>query len=122
LILARLQIPIPFLGGAANTIGASASVLGLLGAITHYGRTGGSRLIREQAGQYILWFVISGLLFRGTDNVAHLGGFLGGYAVSALMNPLARERGDHLIGAMVCLAATLLALVFSVVSNLALSG
>ena len=113
---------IPFLSGGLLTMGASASVLGLLGAITHYGRTGGSRLIREQAKQYIIWFVISGLIFPGTDNYAHLGGFLGGYGVSALMNPLARERGDHLIGAMVCLAATALALVFSVVSNLSLLG
>jgi rhomboid protease GluP len=113
---------IPFLRGGYQTMGASAAVLGLLGAITHYGRTGGSRLIREQAAQYIIWFVISGLIFPGTDNTAHLGGFLGGYGVSALMNPLARERGDHLIGAMVCLVATLLALVFSVVSNLPLLG
>ena len=69
-----------------------------------------------------LVFIISGLIFPGTDNYAHLGGFLGGYGASALMNPLARERGDHLIGAIVCLAATLLALVFSVVTNLALLG
>jgi rhomboid protease GluP len=113
---------IPFLSGGFFTMGASASVLGLLGAITHYGRTGGSRLIREQAKQYIIWFIISGLIFPGTDNYAHLGGFLGGYGASALMNPLARERGDHLIGAMVCLAATLLALVFSVVNNFELLG
>ena len=113
---------IPFLSGGLLTMGASASVLGLLGAITHYGRTGGSRLIRDQAKQYIIWFIISGLIFPGTDNYAHLGGFLGGYGASALMNPLARERGDHLIGAMVCLAATLLALVYSVVSNIALLG
>jgi rhomboid protease GluP len=113
---------IPFLSGGYKTVGASASVLGLLGAITHYGRTGGSRLIREQAWQYIIWFIISGLIFPGTDNTAHLGGFLGGYGASALMNPLARERGDHLIGAMVCLAATLLALVFSVVKNSGILG
>jgi hypothetical protein len=29
------------------------------------------------------------------------------------MNPLTRERGDHVIGAVVCLAATLLAIVAS---------
>ena len=89
--------------------------------IAHYGRTGGSSLIRAQVKQYLVWFIISGLLFPGIDNFAHLGGFLGGYAASALLNPLARERGDHLIIAIGCLVATLLAIVTSVVTGLALA-
>ncbi len=114
-------LPIPFfLRGASFTMGASASVLGLLGAIAHYGRTGGSRLIREQVKQYLVWFIISGLIFRGTDNYAHLGGFIGGYAASSMMNPLARERGDHLLIAAGCLIATLLAIVFSLVNGFGL--
>jgi hypothetical protein len=36
------------------------------------------------------------------------------------MNPLTRERGDHLLMAVGCLAATLLAIVFSVVRQLGL--
>jgi rhomboid protease GluP len=113
-------LPIPLLRGAPFTMGASASVLGLLGAIAHYGRTGGSSLIRAQVKQYLVWFVISGLLFPGTDNYAHLGGFLGGYAVSAVLNPLTRERGDHLLIAIGCLVATLLAIALSVVKGLGL--
>ena len=32
------------------------------------------------------------------DNYAHAGGFVGGYLdVQQIMNPLSRERGDHLI-------------------------
>ena len=42
----------------------------------------------------------------GIDNYAHLGGFAGGYFTSAFLNPMTRERGDHMIIAMVCLAAT----------------
>ena len=105
------------MGAALYTIGASASILGLLGAIVHYGRTGGSSLIRAQVKQYLVWFIISGLLFPGTDNYAHLGGFLGGYAASTLLNPLARERGNHLIIAIGCLVATLLAIVTSVIKG-----
>jgi rhomboid protease GluP len=56
---------------------------------------------------------VFGLIMPGVDNYAHAGGFLGGYAASAFMNPLTRERGDHVIGAVVCLAATLLAIVAS---------
>jgi rhomboid protease GluP len=120
LIFLYSGLQVPLMGVGLTTVGASASILGLLGAIAHYGRTGGSSLIRAQVKQYLLWFIISGILLRGTDNWAHLGGFLGGYAASALLNPLARERGDHLLVAIGCLVATLLAIVASVVKGLGL--
>lgn len=109
---------IPFFQGAGFTVGASASIFGLLGALLHYGRVSGSSLIRSQAGQYAFILFLFGLFMPGVDNYAHAGGFLGGYAVSAFMNPLQRERGDHLIIAAVCLAATFLAVVFSVLHGL----
>ena len=39
----------------------------------------------------------------GIDNFAHAGGFIGGYATSSFFNPLTRERGDHMIVALVLL-------------------
>ena len=62
-------------------------------------------------------FAVFGLIMPGVDNYAHAGGFLGGYAASAFMNPLTRERGDHMIVAAVCVAATFLAVVISVVTG-----
>jgi len=56
----------------------------------------------------------------GVDNYAHAGGFLGGYAASALMNPLSRERGDHLVIAFLCLVATVLSIIVSIVAGLSL--
>jgi rhomboid protease GluP len=112
--------PIPFLRGARITIGASASVFGLLGALVHYGRTSGSSLIRGQATQYAVILFVFGLLMQGVDNFAHAGGFAGGYAVSALFNPLTRERGDHMVMAALCVAATLLAIVASMIVGLPL--
>ena len=44
-------MPLPLLRGAAFTMGASASIFGLLGALAHYGRTSGSSLIRGEAKQ-----------------------------------------------------------------------
>src|SRR5450759_552420 len=41
-------LPIPFLHGASMTIGASAPLFGLIGALYHYGRTTSS-VIRQQA-------------------------------------------------------------------------
>jgi rhomboid protease GluP len=112
----------PFLGGAGFTIGASGAVFGLLGALVHYGRKSGSRLIRGEAMRYAIVLFVFGLFMPGIDNYAHAGGFLGGYAMSAFFNPLTRERGDHLLVALGCLVATLLAIVVSVVKGLSLLG
>jgi rhomboid protease GluP len=111
---------IPFLQTAGFTMGASASILGLVGALVHYGGTSGSAFIKGQATRLAVMFIVMGLIMPGTDNFAHLGGFAGGYLVSALVRPLARERGDHMIWAAVCVVATLASIGFSVVHNLPL--
>ncbi|PYQ71721.1 MAG: rhomboid family intramembrane serine protease [Acidobacteria bacterium] len=111
-------LPIPLLHGAAFTMGASASIFGLLGALVHYGRTSGSSFIHGQAMRYAVILFIFGLIMPGVDNYAHAGGFAGGYITSAFFNPLTRERGDHMLAAVACLFATLLAILFSVVHGL----
>jgi rhomboid protease GluP len=105
------------LRGAQLTIGASASIFGLLGALVHYGRKSGSSLIHTQAKQWALIMFIYGILMPGIDNYAHAGGFIGGYATSAFFNPLTRERGDHLIVALVLLLVTFLAIAWSVIQG-----
>ncbi|MGE3507507.1 MAG: rhomboid family intramembrane serine protease [Vicinamibacterales bacterium] len=109
---------LPLLGGAMLTVGASASIFGLLGALVHYGRVSGSSLIRGEAARYALILFAFGLFMRGIDNYAHAGGFIGGYAVSMFFNPLTRERGDHMLIAVLCLVATFVAIGLSFVSNL----
>jgi len=99
-------------------MGASASVFGLLGALAHYGRKSGSSLIRGQAIQYAVILFVFGFFMRGVDNFAHAGGFAGGYLTSAFFNPLTRERGDHAVVAVICVAATFLAIVVSVLTGL----
>ena len=115
-----LGLPIPGFGGATLTLGASASIFGLLGALVHYGRKSGSRLIHGQALNYAIVLFVMGFIIPGIDNTAHAGGFLGGYAVSAFFNPLAREKGDHLVVALGCLAVSLLAVAYSVVRGFSL--
>jgi rhomboid protease GluP len=110
---------LPLLHAAQLTIGASAPVFGLIGALYHYGRTGSS-VVKQMAVSIMVQAAIFGLLVPGIDNFAHLGGFAGGYLTSAFLNPMTRERGDHMIIALVCLAATLLSIVASVVTGLAL--
>jgi len=116
-----LSSTIPFVSpalGAPYTMGASASVFGLLGALVHYGRKSGSSLIHGQAMYYAIILFVMGFALHGVDNFAHAGGFAGGYATSAFFNPLTRERGDHMIAAMLCLAATFLAIAYSVIHGL----
>ena len=109
---------LPFLGGAGFTVGASAPIFGLLGALVLYGRRTGSSIVGDQAKSWAVALFIFGFIFRGVDNWAHLGGFAGGYAAAKVLDPLRPERLDHLIGALVCLALTAVAIGFSIVTAL----
>jgi rhomboid protease GluP len=112
-------IPIYFLRGAGMTVGASAPIFGLLGALVHYGKRTGSSHVGQAGLQYALFLGIFGLLpGTGVDNYAHLGGFIGGYLASAMLDPLKPERIDHLAIALGCLVVTLIAVIASVVTAL----
>ena len=113
--------PIPFLRGAGFTVGASAPVFGLIGALYHYGRTSSS-VAKQMAQSIVIQAVIFGVLMgnSGIDNFAHLGGFAGGYFTSAFLNPMTRERGDHMIIAIACLAATVLSIAASFLTGLSI--
>jgi rhomboid protease GluP len=109
---------IPFLGGAGFTVGASAPIFGLLGALIYYGKRGGSSMVSSQAKSWAVTMFIFGFIMPGIDNWAHLGGLAGGYLTSRLLDPLQPERLDHLIVALVCLGVTGIAIVFSIVTGL----
>lgn len=97
---------LPFLGGARLTVGASAAIFGLLGALVRYGRRGGSRALSTQAWGYAAMLFLYGLVAPRVDNWAHFGGFAGGYLAAVWLDPLKPERTDHAVGALVCLVAT----------------
>ena len=108
---------IPFIGGAGLTVGASAAIFGLLGALVYSGRRGVTSHISRQAQTYAVMLFVFGLIFPGIDNWAHLGGFLGGLATAAFLNPLLPERLNHLAAAGVCLVLTAGAIVLSFVTG-----
>jgi rhomboid protease GluP len=81
------------LGGGVVSVGASAPILGLVGALVYYGRRGGSRSISTQAWSFAASVLVFGLLMRGVDNWAHIGGFIGGYLTGRLLDPLRPESG-----------------------------
>ena len=104
--------------GAGLTVGASASIFGFLGALVHYGNRTGSSHVREAGLQYALFMGIMGFVMSGVDNAAHLGGFVGGYLASLVLDPLKPERIDHLAIAVACLVASLVAILWSVITAL----
>jgi rhomboid protease GluP len=112
---------LPLLHAAGLTVGASAPLFGMIGALYHYGRTGSS-MARQMALSIMVQALIFGLLVPGIDNFAHLGGFAGGYFTSAFLNPMTRERGDHMLIAGLCLVATVLSIAASIFTGLSLLG
>lgn len=112
--------PLPFLNGAQLTLGASAAIFGLLGALVHYGRRTGSHLVRSEAIRYAVILGFFGLIMPGVDNFAHAGGFVGGYVTALLLDPLKPEKIDHIMIALVCLVVTVISVTLSVITGLRL--
>lgn len=100
---------LPLMGGhpGAISVGASAAVFGLLGAMVYAGRRGVAAQMGRQAWGYAIALFVFGLIMPGVDNWAHLGGFVGGYALARALNPLVPEKLDHTVAAVAILIATL---------------
>jgi rhomboid protease GluP len=111
-VIGYLAPGLPFLG-APYTVGASASLFGLIGAAAYYGRRSGSRMASNQAWSYAISMGAYGFLLPGgmVDNAAHIGGFAGGYFIGRFLDPLTHERIDHIVIAGVCLLASVGAIV-----------
>src|SRR5207248_9661766 len=105
-------------GGCGFPVGGPAAVFGLLGGLVFFGRRTGSRIVGGQAQTWGVGLFLFGVIFRGVDNWAHLGGFVGGYAAAKFLDPLQPERLDHLVAAFACLALTAIAIMFSIVTAL----
>ena len=66
---------------------------------------------------YAVILFIFGFIMPGIDNFAHLGGFLGGYAMARWLDPLRSERVDHFIIALACLVLTALSILASMLNR-----
>jgi rhomboid protease GluP len=111
-----------FLRGGRFTVGASASIAGLIGAMLAYGHRTGSSAARGQATSYIFMLAVYGFMLPGIDNYAHAGGFGGGYLAARFLDPMKPERIDHIAIAVVCLALSVLSIVVSVLHGFKFLG
>ena len=64
------------------SIGASASVCGLLGALYAYGRISFNSQLQSIGKRWIIFIAIFGFLFPAIDNAAHFGGLVAGFGLA----------------------------------------
>lgn len=104
--------------GIPATIGASGSIFGLLGALVYYGRKRGGDFgaaVYRQVGTWALILFFLGFMMPAVNNVAHAGGFIGGY-LSALVLGFQEnsfETHKHRMYALIAVLATLLAFIIT---------
>ncbi len=97
----------------ALAVGASGAVFGLCGAvIAAYTMRKKYIALRSQAAIFKmviigLYLLANGFRSRGVDNMAHLGGFIGGYLLGAIL-PFQGERPESKAGERAGLAAAVL--------------
>ena len=69
----------------ALSIGASAGIMGLIGAMIALGHAIGTPLGKQIRNQYLFWLVLNlawGFMNGQIDNYAHIGGFAAGFGVA----------------------------------------
>lgn len=114
---------ISYLAGIPFTIGASASLFALIGAILYYGKSRGGafgQMIFRQIGVWVIALFAFGFLFPGINNWAHGGGLAGGILLAFLMgyNEKKRETQFHKTLALACIVATIFILFWALTSTL----
>lgn len=107
-----------FVAGVRFTIGASASICSLIGAILFYGKTRGGaygQAIYSQIGGWAISIFVFGLMVPGINNWGHGGGMAAGAALAYLLGYSDRKRettGHRLLG-LTCGLITVLVLAWS---------
>lgn len=103
---------ISYIMGVPFTIGASAAVCALIGALLYFGKsrggTYGAAVYREVSG-WVVGLVLFGLVMPGINNWGHGGGIIGGIVLAKLLGYEERRRENFFdpLLAVLCAMATL---------------
>lgn len=111
---------ISYLAGVPLTIGASAAICALIGALLFYGKSRSGtygQAIYRQVGGWALGIFIFGILVPGINNWGHGGGMLAGAALGFLLGYWEKKRENllHQILAQLCLLLTIAVLLWAVI-------
>lgn len=112
-----------WVAGVPFTIGASASVCGLIGAILFYGKARGGSFGTALFRQVLGWMVIIaifGFVIPGINNWAHGGGAAAGVALAFLLgyNDRSSENHRHRLLSTGCMGLTVTILLWAVLRAL----
>jgi rhomboid protease GluP len=110
---------ISYLAGVAFTIGASASVCGLIGALLYYGKSRGGiygRTLYRQIFSWVIFLFLFGLIVPGINNWGHGGGILAGIVSGFLLGYQEKKRENllHRMLAGACVIITVAVLLWAV--------
>ena len=102
---------VSYVAGVPFTIGASASVCGLIGAVLYFGKSRGGtygRAIYKQIGVWAIAIFVFGFLVKGINNWGHGGGIAAGALVGFLLKyeEKHRETLTHKLLAAACAVIT----------------
>jgi rhomboid protease GluP len=114
---------ISYLAGVSLTIGASAGVCGLVGAILYFGKSRGGAYgtaLYKQVGMWVVVMFVFGFVVPGINNWGHGGGLVSGALLGYLLGYAERRRQTafHKTLAAACLVATGLILAWAVLTSL----
>jgi rhomboid protease GluP len=90
---------VSFLGGVHTTLGASAGLCGLIGALWYFGRSRGGEwglAVYRQTSGWLISLGLFGMFIPNIDNWGHAGGFLGGIVLGWLLQ-YSKNRKESLV-------------------------
>ena len=112
-----------YLAGISLTIGASAGVCGLVGAIMYFGKSRGGAYgtaLYKQVGMWVVIMFVFGFAVPGINNWGHAGGIGAGALLGYLLGYTERKRETavHQKLAILCLAGTAGILAWAIITSL----
>lgn len=107
--------------GVPLTIGASAAIMSLIGAVLYYGKSRGGaygQFIFRQVGGWVVGIFLFGFLVPGINNWGHAGGMVAGAILGFLLGYQERKKENllHKLLAGLCMILTVVVLAWAVVS------
>jgi len=109
--------------GVLFTIGASASICGLIGAMLFYGKSRGGvygQAIYKQVFGWVIGLFLFGFMIPGINNWGHGGGILAGILVGFILGYQEKkpERLAHKTIAVMCIIVTVAVLGWAIASGI----
>jgi rhomboid protease GluP len=113
---------VSYFAGISFTIGASASLCALIGALLYYGKSRGGffgQSLFKQLSGWVIGIGLFGLLVPGINNWGHGGGLVGGIVLGYLLgySERSRETYFHKLFAAICMLTTGATLMWALLST-----